>query len=329
MATGTGKTDLAFHICWKLWSTRWNSAGKPRRPRMLFLSDRSILVDDPKDKQFAPFGDARWKIQGEAVKSREWFSILDYTGSATRLFADPDFDGDPIDPPTETSLDEPIPEPEVLLEGITYPEAADPSGEQPEASELPPRKLYVDGGSVEIAAHVVYELDSGGRKLRVVKYTDYASEKVRKLWTSAAELRTLWGNAQERAAIIEALEEHGITLEQLAENTGQPEADPFDLLCYVAFNAPLRTRRERAEGLRKGRVDFWERFKPESREILNDILDKYVEHGTAQFKIPDILKIPPISSHGNVLEIANQFGVVEQLRAAIENLQTLLYAEAA
>ncbi len=258
-----------------------------------------------------------------------WFSILDYTGSATRLFADPEFDGDPIDLPTETSLDEPIPEPEVLPEGIVYPEVGDPSGEPLEASEPPPRKFYVDGGLVAIAAHVVYELDSDGKQLSVVKYTDYASEKVRKLWTSAAELRARWSNAQERTAIIEALEERGITLEQLAENTGQPEADPFDLLCYVAFNAPLRTRRERAERLRKGRVDFWERFKPESREILNEILDKYIEHGTAQFKVPDILKIAPLSSHGNVLEIANKFGGVDQLRAAIENMQTLLYAEAA
>jgi type I restriction enzyme R subunit len=73
MATGTGKTDVAFHICWKLWSTRWNRTGEPRRPRILYLSDRSILVDDPKDKQFAPFGDARWKIQGEAIKSREMY----------------------------------------------------------------------------------------------------------------------------------------------------------------------------------------------------------------------------------------------------------------
>ena len=73
MATGTGKTDVAFHICWKLWSTRWNRAGEPRRPRILYLSDRSILVDDPKDKQFAPFSDARWKIQGEPVKSREMY----------------------------------------------------------------------------------------------------------------------------------------------------------------------------------------------------------------------------------------------------------------
>jgi len=73
MATGTGKTDVAFHICWKLWSTRWNRTGEHRRPRILYLSDRSVLVDDPKDKQFVPFGEARWKIQGEAIKSREMY----------------------------------------------------------------------------------------------------------------------------------------------------------------------------------------------------------------------------------------------------------------
>jgi type I restriction enzyme R subunit len=71
MATGTGKTDVAFHICWRLWSARWNRIGEARRPRILDLSDRSILVDDPKDKQFAPFGDARWKIEGEPAARGE------------------------------------------------------------------------------------------------------------------------------------------------------------------------------------------------------------------------------------------------------------------
>jgi len=74
-------------------------------------------------------------------------------------------------------------------------------------------------------------------------------------------------------------------------------------------------------------VDFWEYFQPEAREILQQILDKYVEHGTAQFKMPDILKVAPISTHGNVLEIAGKFGGPDQLRAAIEKLQTLLYTE--
>lgn len=600
MATGTGKTDVAFHICWKLWSSRWNRAGEPRRPRILFLSDRSILVDDPKDKQFAPFGDARWKIQGEAVQSREmyfatyqaiarderrpglyrdyspeyfdlvvvdechrgsareesnwrdileyfqpayqfgmtatplrednrdtyayfgspvytyslrqgiedgflapyrvhrivadvdatgwrpskdeldrfgrpipdeeyqtpdfervvalkartqaiaksisdflknsdpyaktivfcvdqehademrqainnccadlarkhpdyvvrvvsdegdigrgflacfqeperatpvvvttsrllttgvdiptckniaivrvinsmtefkqiigrgtrvrddygklWFSILDYTGSATRLFADKDFDGDPIEEPTEVPLESEIPIPDEKP-GVDYPETGEESGTTETVKEKR-IKYYVDGGRYGIAAHVVYELDTGGRQLRVVKYTDYAADRVRNLWTSAAELRTHWSNAQERAAILEALEEHGITPEQLAENAGQPDADPFDLICHVAYNAPLRTRRERAERMRKGRADFWERFKPEAREILDQILEKYVEYGTAQFRVPDILKIPPISGHGNVLEIAAKFGGADELRAALENMQSMLYAEA-
>src|SRR2546426_183758 len=71
MATGTGKTFVAFQIVWKVWNSRWNRTGEYRRPRILYLADRNILVDDPKDKIFAPLGDARWKIQGEALKSRE------------------------------------------------------------------------------------------------------------------------------------------------------------------------------------------------------------------------------------------------------------------
>ena len=73
MATGTGKTLVAFQICWKLWSARWNRTGEHRRPRILYLADRNILVDQPKDGIFATFGDARHKIEGEAIKSREMY----------------------------------------------------------------------------------------------------------------------------------------------------------------------------------------------------------------------------------------------------------------
>ena len=187
-------------------------------------------------------------------------------------------------------------------------------------------KYYVDNGRFGIAAHFVYELDSSGKQLRVVKFTDYASEKIRDMWTSAADLRSHWSNAEERATILETLAERGISLEQLAETSGQPDADPFDLICYIAFNSPLRTRRERAENLRKGRVDFWEEYKPEARRILEEILDKYIEYGTAQFKMPEILKVPPISEHGNVMEITEKFGGTDQLRNALEKMQALLYA---
>ncbi len=77
MATGTGKTVVAFQICWKLWSSRWNRTGEHRRPRILYLADRNILVDDPMAKTFAPFGDARWKISGgRAIHSREMYFAI-------------------------------------------------------------------------------------------------------------------------------------------------------------------------------------------------------------------------------------------------------------
>jgi type I restriction enzyme, R subunit len=77
MATGTGKTAVAFQICWKLWSARWNRSGEYRRPRILYLADRNILIDQPKDGLFAAFGDARYKIEsGDAIKSREMYFAI-------------------------------------------------------------------------------------------------------------------------------------------------------------------------------------------------------------------------------------------------------------
>jgi type I restriction enzyme R subunit len=124
----------------------------------------------------------------------------------------------------------------------------------------------------------------------------------------------------------EALAEKGIDFDQLAFAANQPDADPFDLLCHVAYNAPLRTRRERATCMRTENKDFFEQYGQEAKTILNELLEKYAEHGVAQFVIPDILKVPPISSHGNVAEIARFFGGPENLNKAVSQLQALLYA---
>src|SRR5439155_17788890 len=132
--------------------------------------------------------------------------------------------------------------------------------------------------------------------------------------------------AAQRSEIIGRLEERGVSFDQLADAAGQPEADPFDLLCHLAFNAPLRTRRERAQRLRTDRRDFFDRYGPEARAILDELLEKYAEHGTAQFVLPDVLKVPPISDRGNVIEIAKMFGGGEKPRDAVNELQTLLYA---
>lgn len=118
----------------------------------------------------------------------------------------------------------------------------------------------------------------------------------------------------------------GYSFDYLRQETGQPEADPFDLLCHIAFHTPVRTRRERADLLRQNRADFFARYAPEARAILDELLVKYAENGVAQFKVPDVLKLPPISDHGNVREIVRHFGGALKLRQAVEQLQTLLYA---
>ena len=276
------------------------------------------------------------QIIGRGTRLRDdygkfFFNIIDFTQS-TRLFADPEFDGDPARI-TEIPVDDegaPIGEEEVVA---PEEEVDDERGEIPisldgDSEGGPRQKYYVDGGSVEIAHHLVYELDPEGKQLRVVKYTDYTADKVRTLFTNAADLRKRWADAVTRNEIIETLEERGIDFEDLADAANQPEADPFDLLCHIAFNAPLRTRRERAERLRTERKDFFEKFGLDAKCILEELLEKYTEHGTTQFAIPDILEVPPISQHGNVIEIATKFGGVEQLREAVNDLQTLLYEAA-
>jgi type I restriction enzyme R subunit len=276
------------------------------------------------------------QIVGRGTRVRDdygklFFNIIDYTGSATRLFADPDFDGDPVQITEEemNAAGETVGEPTVV-EGQDAVQIEEQSEDTVSLTfddeQGPPRKFYVDAGVVEIAAHLLYELDADGRRLQVKKFTEYTAESVRNMYPSAAELRAKWSAPDERAAIITALEERGISFEELAEVAKQPDADPFDLLCNVAYSAPIRSRRERAEAARIDGKAFFKRFTNGAREVLNELLEKYVEFGTAQFQIPDILKVPPISQHGNVIEIAELFGGPDQLRTAVGELQQLLYA---
>ena len=281
------------------------------------------------------------QIIGRGTRLREdyskyWFNIIDYTGSATSNFADPDFDGFP-DIEEETHIDDQG----HVKEGGEETETTDQldlgSREDAQAEEEggyielgdddhTPRKYYVDDGVFEIASHLVYELDTDGTQLRVIQYTDYTAEKVRTLFVSDEKLRDLWANPVQREDILALLEERGIDFKRLAETTNNPDADPLDLLCHLAFDAPLRTRRERADYLRRNNPDFFDLYGPEAREVLDILLDKYVEFGPRQFEIPDTLQVPPISERGNVMEITTFFGNAMRMREAVDQMQALLYA---
>jgi type I restriction enzyme R subunit len=279
------------------------------------------------------------QIIGRGTRVRDdynklWFNILDYTGTATRNFADPAFDGEPafatqeeiddagntvgevILTPEEQTQDDPLyepnPQPPIIKDG---------------PDRQPVRKFYFDGGQVEIAAEMVHELDADGKQLRVVKLTDYTAEKVRTLCTSPDDLRARWADAEGRAEVIQQLAERGIDFASVAAQAGQPDADPFDLLCHLAFNAPILTRRQRADRVKKQQAAMFSYLKPEAQDILTDLLEKYARDGEVQFTLPDVLKLPPISQRGNVNEIVSKFGGADALRVAVHQLQSLLYIE--
>ncbi len=280
------------------------------------------------------------QIIGRGTRVRDdygklFFTILDYTGSATRLFADPEFDGEPVGTDEVQIGDDgqEVPGSRVVVDQGTE-DGSDvaeiPGGPGPEivsddSEPGAPRKYYVDGGVVEIAAHLVYELDPDGKQLRVVQFSDYAAERVRTLYPAAIDLRRAWEDSGGRAAVIAELAERGIDFETLAQQAKQPDADPFDLLCHLAYNAPFRSRRERADRVRREEVAFFERYSPGARAVLEALLEKYAHHGASLFDVPAVLKVPPISDRGNVLEIAQIFGGSQALREAIAQLQTLLY----
>jgi type I restriction enzyme R subunit len=254
-----------------------------------------------------------------------YFDILDYTGSAVERFSDPEFDGFPA-LATQEEIDEAG---EVTSAEVTQPEEPLEEdtlviNEKPQ-TDYRGRKIVVEGGQVEIVANVVYELDPDGNRLRVMNYSQYAADAIQKMYSTAAVLQKQWSNAQERAAVIQALEERGISLASLREALNQPEADPFDLLCHVAFQSPIFTRKERSDRLKREERKFFEKFTPEARQILDEILEKYVEAGVSQFQMPDILYLTPMLKHGNPMEISQKFGGTEKLRGALEQLQTMLY----
>jgi type I restriction enzyme R subunit len=284
------------------------------------------------------------QIIGRGTRLREdygkfYFNILDYTGTATRHFADKEFDGDPefvseeeIDSEgnvTITSVVDHGPEDTTDQDGNGDEEiVVDPDPpiivEPPEATE--PRKLYVEKGKVSISTHLTQDLDADGKQLRATEFRDYTCEVVRSLFVDVAEFRHGWADPDRRTEILSELEARGISATEAGGAFGNRDADPFDLLCNIAWNAPVLSRKERTIRLRQKSPTFFEQYGPRAREILDALLGKYAEHGPSELSIPDSLKVPPISELGNVSEITQLFGGAEQLRTAVVKLQELLYA---
>ena len=255
-----------------------------------------------------------------------FFTIMDFK-RATALFADPDFDGDPVQI-YEPNEGEAIVPPNEPAEGA---EEEPPGGTivdslgSEETLGTRPIKYYVNNVEVRVATERVQYLDEYG-KLITESLKDYSRKTVRQSYASLNAFLTVWNDAEKKQAILDELAAKGVFLEELAEQVGR-DYDAFDLVCHVAFDAPPLTRKERADNVKKRNV--FAKYGDKARAVLDTLLQKYADGGIKSVESLEILKVDPLTAHGTPVEIVKLFGGRDGYLAAIRELETALYQQAA
>lgn len=242
-----------------------------------------------------------------------FFTIMDFK-QATALFADPAFDGDPVQI-YEPGSGGPVTPPN------------DPGGEDPRENPGTAEavKYVVDNVEVRVATQRVQYLDADG-KLITESIRDYSRSSVLKNFRSLDEFLTVWNDADRKQAVIESLASKGVFLDELAEQVGR-EYDAFDLICHIAYDQKPLTRRERADNVKKRNV--FGKYGAKAREVLDALLEKYQDSGIATVESLEILKVDPLASIGTPMELVALFGSKDGYLAAIKELENALYMRAA
>ncbi len=255
-----------------------------------------------------------------------YFTIMDFR-KVTELFADPDFDGDPVQI-YEPGEDDPIVPPEDEGEASGEGEDGhDPIEEvmiDPEEHGRPTRYVLDDVGVEIISVREQYYGKDG--KLITESLKDYTRRTVAGEFTSLDDFVRRWSSADKKQAVIDELVEQGVLLEALAEEVGK-DFDPFDLICHVAFDQPPLTRRERAENVKKRH--YFAKYGEQARAVLEALLDKYADGGIENIEDMGVLKVQPINQFGSPVEIVRAFGGKDGFQQAIQELEQQLYNDAA
>ncbi len=252
-----------------------------------------------------------------------YFTVIDFRG-ATSHFADPDFDGDPvqiyqpgegdpIDPPDDAP---PAPAEDAVI--VDQPDA-------PPRAGGPLGKIYVDGVGARIVAERIEYLDENGR-LVTEALRDFTKTALKKRFASLDDFLKRWKSAERKQAIIDELADDGLPLDVIAEELGT-NLDPFDLICHVAFDKKPLTRRERAENVQKR--DVFTKYGPQARAVLDALLEKYCDEGVLNPDDTKMLNVTPFSNMGSVLQLISAFGGRAGFQAAVQELQAELYQETA
>ena len=273
------------------------------------------------------------QIIGRGTRLREdlgktWFTILDFK-RATELFADKDFDGepvqvyepqpgDPVQPPEPPAAPlHPADDPSALAPTDPLgPLVTGPGGDEP--------KKYIVGGQVTVAVarERVQYLNAQG-KLVTESLRDYTRINLLKKYDSLDRFLQTWQQADRKAALLQELEGQGVLLDALADEVGK-DLDPFDLLLHVAYDQPPLTRRERAQRVKKRNA--FTQYGPVARKVLDSLLDKYADEGIATIESNEVFKLQPFTDLGSPVELVRSFGGRPQYLSALQALEQALYA---
>ena len=257
------------------------------------------------------------QIIGRGTRLREkegktHFVVMDFR-NVSRLFADPDWDG-PIE------MDEDF-NPKSGSERNTKPPVG--PGPDPIDPKQPKPIVNRDGCQVKIVYKTVSVYDTNGKLLRQESIIDYTKENILGAYASLDNFIRKWSAEEKKEKIKGLLREQGIDLETLKEDQGMSDVDDFDFICHVAFDKKPLTRKERAENVKKR--DFLNKYSGAAREVLEALLDKYMNTGIYEIEKTEILKLDPFMRMGKPQKIASYFGGKDGYLKAVKELENAIY----
>ena len=244
------------------------------------------------------------------------FVVMDFR-NVTRLFADPDWDG-PIEIDDEYTPKKPG----------AYPEGGKNTGgiaEPPPEPYIPKPIINKEGCKVEVIYKTVSVYDVNGKLLRQESIVDYTKKNILDEYASLDNFIRQWTAQQKKEKIREMLLNEGIDLEKLKAEQNMTEVDDFDFICHIAFDKKPLTRKERANNVKKR--DFLSKYSGMAREILNALLDKYMNTGIYEIEKTDILKLDPFIKYGKPSKIASYFGSRDAYLKAVQELENEIYTD--
>lgn len=303
-----------------------------------------VIVLDAEIKSMTKFK----QIIGRGTRINEdfgkmYFTILDFR-NVTDLFADKDFDGDPIrvkpvkqdedlgyvvveeEESTVTVRDELTGE-EIKFEkvNIRYPDGSPYDGtlmvKEPSQKR---EKVIVNGVDVSVLVSREMYFDSNGKPI-TTSLKDHTREIIKGKYASLNDFLIRWNNSDRKDAIIQELQEQGVLVEALMEAV-EREVDLFDLICHVAYDQPPLTRKERANNVKKR--NYFTKYGEQTKKVLEALLDKYADEGIENIESIEVLKVKPLNEFGSPVEIISEFGSKEKYLQAVRELENELYRSA-